>query len=92
VDEDAEGRLYQQVARSIGFYDFFLGYVMLKLKEHFSPTIDDLVKPILESPVFLETQRPLIEAGLKAYLEGDFVKAIHVLVPQVEQALRNFWL
>ena len=44
---------------------------------------------ILESPVFLEGQRPFLEDGLKAYLDGDFLKAIHVLVPQVEQATRN---
>ena len=31
VDEDAEGRLYQQLARSIGFQNFFLGYVLQKL-------------------------------------------------------------
>ena len=89
VDEDAEGRLYQQLARSIGFQNFFLGYVLQKLRERFSPMIDGLLNAILESPVFLQTQRPFLEDGLKAYLEGDFLKAVHVLVPQVEQALRN---
>jgi hypothetical protein len=89
VDEDAEGRLYQQLARSIGFHNFFLGYVLQKLRERFSPMIDGLLNAILESPVFLQTQRPFLEDGLKAYLEGDFLKAVHVLVPQVEQALRN---
>ena len=89
VDEDAEGRLYQQLATSIGFHDFFLRYVIQKLNERFSPVTDDFLKAIFASPVFLETQRPFLEDGLKAYLEGDFLKAVHVLVPQVEQALRN---
>jgi hypothetical protein len=89
VDEDAEGRLYQQLARSIGFHDFLLEYVLQKTKELFSPAIDDLLNVILKSPVFLETQRPFLEDGLEAYLDGDFLKAIHVLVPQVEQAARN---
>lgn len=89
VDEDAEGRMYQQLARSIGFQDFFLGYILRKLKERFSPMIDDSLTTILESPVFMQSQRPFLEDGLKAYLEGDFLKAVHLLVPQVEQALRN---
>jgi Domain of unknown function (DUF4209) len=89
VDEDAEGRLCQQLATSIGFHDFFLGYAIQELKDRFSPRVEGLLNAILESPVFLETQRPFLNDGLKAYLNGDFLKAIHVLVPQVEQALRN---
>ncbi len=28
--------------------------------------------------------------GLRAYEQSDFLKAIHLLVPQIEQTLRNF--
>ena len=31
-----------------------------------------------------------MQEGLSAYLNGDFLKAIHVLIPQVEESLRNF--
>jgi hypothetical protein len=89
TEEDIEGRLYQQLARSIGFYNILLEYVIQMLKESFTPTINDLLAWIYASPVFLEAQRPFLEDGLKAYLGGDFLKAVHVLVPQVEQALRN---
>ena len=64
--------------------------MLQKLKERFSPMIDGLLNAILESPVFLQTQRPFLEDGLKAYLEGDFLKAVHAVFRQVEQALRNF--
>ena len=33
--------------------------------------------------------RPLIEEGIAAYLAGDHAKAIHVILPQIEQALRE---
>ncbi|WCK27617.1 hypothetical protein [Agrobacterium pusense] len=32
---------------------------------------------------------PLLVAGVKAWLDGDYVKSIFVLVPQVEDAFRN---
>jgi len=31
----------------------------------------------------------LFEEGFAAYANGDFVKAIHVLIPQVENSLRE---
>ena len=43
---------------------------------------------IFLSPVFAPDRRPIIEAGIKAYLAGDHTLAVHLLVPQIEQALR----
>jgi Domain of unknown function (DUF4209) len=39
--------------------------------------------------LFTESRRELLREGLVAYEREDYVKAIHVLVPQVEQTLRN---
>ena len=38
-------------------------------------------------PVLLEAESLLTE-GIEAYLKGDHVKAVHVLIPQIEAALR----
>ena len=42
-----------------------------------------------ESPVFLSDRRLLLSEGIQAYLDGDRTKAIHVIIPQIEQALRT---
>jgi len=39
--------------------------------------------------VFAEEQRVLVTDGLTAWLNGDHVKAIHLLVSQIERAVRN---
>lgn len=44
---------------------------------------------IFASPLFPEKRRPIIEAGMRAYTSGDSMAAIHLLVPQVEQAVRQ---
>jgi len=44
---------------------------------------------LYESPVFAETRRELLHEGLLAYQNGDFVKAIHVLVLQIEHTMRH---
>jgi Domain of unknown function (DUF4209) len=38
--------------------------------------------------VFDHSRRQLLKDGIDAYLSGDYVKAIHTLIPQIEYALR----
>jgi hypothetical protein len=38
---------------------------------------------------FLKSHRPFFEEGLAAYAAGDYVKATHVLIPQVDNSLRE---
>jgi len=89
LDEDAEGRLHAQLAQSIGFYQPFLAHTLEKLRETYNETADDILDVLYKSPLFIESRRELLQEGLIAYQQGDYVKAIHVLVPQVEQTLRN---
>jgi hypothetical protein len=90
LDEDADGRLHKQLADTIGFYDPFLVHTLIKLRERYAPTTDDVLGFLCESPLFEGSQGGLIRDGLLAYEHGDFVKAIHVLVPQIEHVLRKF--
>ena len=89
LDEDAEGRLHAQLAQSIGFCQPFLTYTLEKLREKYTPSVDDILDTLCRSPLFIESGRELLQEGLLAYQQGDYIKAIPVLVPQVEQTLRN---
>ena len=46
---------------------------------------DDVLGHLFASPCFSSERRPLLEAAIDAYLRGDAVVAIHLLVPQIEQ-------
>jgi hypothetical protein len=89
VDEDLEGRLHQQLGRSIGFQQPFLVWALDRLRERHSPTVGNVLKFLKESPLFSVSSGTLLQEGLEAYWAGDFVKAIHILVPQVERTLRD---
>ena len=90
LDEDAEGRLHKQLGQNIGFYQPFLEHALSKFKERYSPTLDSTLDFLCESPLYAESRSELLRDGLSAYEQGDFVKAIHVLVPQIEHTLRHF--
>jgi hypothetical protein len=90
LDEDPDGRLHKQLGETIGFYQPFLALTLERLREKYKQSIDDIFKFLHESPLFVDTDKGLLREGLEAYEEEDFVKAIHILVPQIEHILRTF--
>jgi lysyl-tRNA synthetase class 1 len=90
IEEDLEGRLHKQLGDTISFYQPFLARTLTVLRERYSPTVVDISSFLGESPLFPAGGNDLLREGLAAYEREDFVKAIHVLVPQIEHTLRNF--
>ena len=89
IEDDPEGRLIMQLADDIGIQNQFLCAAIDQLRERTEITTDTILSIIDESPVYTTERRPLIQEGIQAYLDGDNTKAIHVLIPQIEQALRE---
>ena len=88
VDEDEEGRVYIQLAENISFAQPFLATAIDGLREKYAPRAADFIAFLNESPVFQNAREDLLRDGIDAYLGGDYVKAVHVLVPQFEHQLR----
>jgi hypothetical protein len=89
IKDDPEGRLIMQLAEHIEIQNFFLNRSIDHLRTTTQVTTDTIMAVLDESPVFTPERRPLLQEGIKAYLDGDHTKAIHVIVPQIEQALRQ---
>ena len=89
IEDDPEGRLIMQLADDIGIQNQFLCGAIDQLRERSGLAADTILGVIDESPVYTGERRPLIQEGIQAYLDGDNTKAIHVLIPQIEQALRE---
>ncbi len=88
-DDGSEGRIFQHLAQTMGFYQPFLSYVIETIATEFQPTADDILAVLYQSPLFLESRRSILRDGLSAYLSKDHLKGIHVLVPQIEEMLRT---
>ena len=89
IEEDPERRLIMELAQHIEFYNFLLCRTLDQLRAATTITSDTILAVLDESPVFTPERRPLLEEGVKAYLDGDHTKAIHIIIPQIEQALRQ---
>lgn len=89
VDNDLEGRTYQMAANHLGFDEMFIQAAFQRIEEKHGLTVDDLVKVLMASPFVGKEQEQLIREGLEAWKAGDAIKAVHLLVPQVEAAYRG---
>lgn len=50
-----------------------------------------VVKRIIEWECMSETDADIIKVGIKRYFDGDFISAIHILVPKFESCFREFF-
>lgn len=89
VKDDMSGRTVNMAATYIGASSPWLHQSLQRLKARWQVDADALLAFLTQSPLFPESAQGLLRAGVEAWFAGDFVKATHVLVPQVEAGLRE---
>ncbi len=68
---------------------FFLREAFKALVDKFELTAEEMVNYFYESPIFDEKRKDFFIKGIEAYLKGDYVVALHILIPQIEALIRN---
>lgn len=76
-------------AEHIGVDGFLRSLVLEAIRSRFNPTPEEITDWLQASPVYPPERRPLLIHGIRAYLNGDWITAIHVLIPQIEEAART---
>lgn len=88
VQDDMYGRVLYEISQTIDFSSPFLTLVIDELRAKFELSDENIIPSIEKSPIFDPEREGLIREGVRAYLEKDYVKAVHVLIPQIEHAIR----
>ncbi|AEG58217.1 DUF4209 domain-containing protein [Sinorhizobium meliloti] len=86
-DDDADGPLYRHADFSRQFNRLHLCKALEGAVKRHSLSPEEIAAFMQRSSLFSDL--PLLVAGVKAWFDGDYVKSIFVLVPQVEDAFRN---
>lgn len=86
VEDDLFGRLFQQAKFSFTFSHIWLRESFNRLFEKHPVLPEHFVGWANRHGLFEDTS--LLLEGVCAFFEGDHVKATHVLIPQVEHAMR----
>jgi hypothetical protein len=88
-DNDQEGRHVMEYTREMQLNASFFMFGIEQWKKKFERLDFHEVPGLFDCLLIPEVRRPLFEEGFAAYASGDYVKAIHVLIPQVENSLRE---
>lgn len=89
LENDLEGHIVRQVSQSLTFSSLFMHLIIEKAKEKFPLTKSDILKHIENSPIIDKSRFPIIEESLNAYFRNDFLVFTHLVIPQIEEAMRN---
>jgi hypothetical protein len=85
-DDHLVRHYYQTLQISAAVYLHFIFAVGIRDEKLTTPTVMDFLK----KSCIIETDRhPLIESGIQAFFDGNYLICIHLLIPQFEEALRN---
>lgn len=89
IEDDISGNLISQISQDMSFVVPFLRETIHALIKKFNLTAKSIVDYLYESPVFDERKKEFLVRGIDAYLKGDFLVALHILIPQIEAVIRN---
>jgi hypothetical protein len=89
VENDLEGRIVMQMSQNLSFEGLFLRQTIERAFEKHAPTVDLILEYVFRSPLFLHQRKSVVAKGVKAYLDADWMTAAHLLIPQIEEALRQ---
>lgn len=89
LEDDLSGNLIKQISDEISIMGLILNLSIRKVRQKYGENVDDYVNHLFSSPVFPENSKSVISSGLKEYFLGNYIYAIHLLIPQIECTFRN---
>jgi hypothetical protein len=89
VHEDLRGRVIVQMSQMVQLQWPLLHHALSTVFKRFSVRPEELADVFGLSPVYPAERRPFFLRSFRAYCEEDWMACVHVLVPQIEQAVRT---
>jgi lysyl-tRNA synthetase class 1 len=89
VEDDESGRLLRQTVRTLQINLAFLHACMHAAIDRHELKPHDFAQWANRQGLIEGGKVALLEDGLQAWFDQDYVKALHVLIPQIENALRR---
>lgn len=89
-EQDPEGNLVMHITEKLNFGTHFLGIAIRKMRDVGLMTTDRIMSDIIEPcPLFENTSYSIIRQALDFLFDDKPVIACHLLIPQIETAIRN---
>lgn len=92
VGPDAERqKLSYSIYENMRYAVPFMHLHVIKMKEQELMTADTVLQLLDESPLIASERKDIVRRGIQAYIEEDYLVSCHLLVPQLEAAIRRLF-
>lgn len=88
-DDADTGRLMHHLSQGMGFIAFHLRHALARFRERHAPDAQTLFDYCIASAVWPPDRHGVLRRGIEAFLVDDHVVAIHLLVTELENTVRN---
>ncbi len=89
LENDLEGHIVRQISQNLSFSQLFLRRVVSEAFKRGKIGTEVILEFIRKSPVISVERLVIIEKAIRAYFDEDHIVFAHLLIPQIEDALRN---
>lgn len=89
IENDYDKHLLENFSRNLQFQAVFLRIVFDKMRELYTP--EKITESLLLSPVFIKEDKDYIQKLSKAFWDKDFLVACCLIIPLIEDAVRNLY-
>lgn len=89
IESDLEGNLVHHIAQSFNISHLFMRGVLDRLIQKGLFCKKTILDFLSQCPFFETDRFSIIERGIFAYFDDDYLVAMHLLIPQIENAIRN---
>lgn len=92
VGPDAEHqKLFFSMYENMRFTIPFMHLHILKMKEKGKMTLESMTELLEDCALIAEDHKDIVKRGLKAYMSEDYMVCCHLLIPQLEAAIRRLF-
>ena len=88
-EESEEAAIREQYSLQSGLSGIFLHESIALFRNEGGLDVATVMAVLRQIPFIGEDQAELIERGLERYFDGDYISAIHILTPQLEDVMRR---
>jgi len=89
LDKDPSGRLIDELSLRTSLASLHLRATLDCLRERYGADTNTWIDYLTRSPVFDRRRLAILRRGLHAYFDGDYLTAVHLVVPLIEYSMRR---
>jgi len=89
LKDDWEGHIVRQISMNLSFLSIFLDLAIKELIVKSKLDKNAIINFIQKTPIIKKERLIIIEKGLEAFFSTDYITFIHLIIPQIEEAIRN---